>query len=124
MTNSQFTSRRYPWGDEADPNRANYRDTGIGTTGAVGCFPGGASPYGVEDLSGDVWEWTRSLWGKYPYDPSDGREKIDDNDRRVLRGGSFGDDQWFVRCAARYRDFPDLHWDYFGLRVGVVPVSP
>jgi formylglycine-generating enzyme required for sulfatase activity len=95
--------RRYPWGAQADPNRANYEDTGIKTSSAVGCFLGGASPYGCEDMSGNIWEWTRSLWGEdlynagfgYPYDPMDGREDLmaGTNVLRVLRGGSFGSDE-------------------------------
>jgi formylglycine-generating enzyme required for sulfatase activity len=103
----------FPWGDRPDPDRANYGDTGIGTTSAVGCFPRGASPYGVEDLSGNVWEWTRSLWGKewdkphyrYPYKPLDGREnvKAPREWRRVLRGGAFFYAAGFSRCAGRNR---------------------
>lgn len=46
--------RRYPWGNRASPNRANYDDTKVGMTNAVGCFPGGASPYRVEEVSGNV----------------------------------------------------------------------
>ena len=87
--------RIYPWGNEPDPNRANYGDTGINSTSAVGCFPGGASPYGVEDMSGNVWEWTRSLWGDYPY-PTDQQERARRENLqagretpRVLRGGAF-----------------------------------
>ncbi len=93
--------RIYPWGESPDPEKANYSDTGIGTTSAVGCFPGGASPYGAEDLSGNVWEWTRSLSKDYPYDPGDGREDLDADGRRVLRGGSFGGSDNGARCAAR-----------------------
>jgi formylglycine-generating enzyme required for sulfatase activity len=51
------------WSISCEPNRANYHDTNIGTTSGVGCFPGGVSPYGIQDISGNVWEWMRSLWG-------------------------------------------------------------
>jgi formylglycine-generating enzyme required for sulfatase activity len=119
-------ARRYPWGktpemDVADPGQANYYDTGIGTPSAVGCFPDGASPYGILDLSGDVWEWTQSLSADYPYDSKDGREEIDRNGSRVLRGGAFHDSERYVRCAYRLR-FDPLGW-YFrgGFRVVVAP---
>jgi formylglycine-generating enzyme required for sulfatase activity len=120
--------RIYPWGDDPDLDRANYADAGIGTTSAVGCFPGGASrPYRVEDLSGNVWEWTRSLWGKdwekpdfgYPYDPSDGREdlEVESDVLRVLRGGAFDDDQERVRCAYRGRGYAFNRLNVIGFRV-------
>ena len=99
----------YPWSNEADPNRANYGDTGINTTSAVGCFPGGASiPYGIEDLSGNVWEWTRSIQEDYPYPhDTEGRFQREDlqstgDEPRVLRGGAFGLDPRLVRCAVRF----------------------
>ncbi len=54
--------REYPWGDWQE-GRANTDELGLNDTTPVGIFPEGASPYGVLDLSGNVWEWTRSLWG-------------------------------------------------------------
>ncbi|WP_456429857.1 SUMF1/EgtB/PvdO family nonheme iron enzyme [Rhodocaloribacter sp.] len=125
--------RIYPWGDESpDPERANYRETRIWGTSAVGCFPQGATPEGIEELAGNAWEWTRSLWGEnlmessfsYPY-KRDGREDeaAPDNVRRVLRGGSFGLNDRGVRCAIRHRDLPDARGLNCGFRVVVLPFS-
>ena len=116
--------RDYPWGesegsDESDANRANYCDTGIEATSSVGCFPAGASPCGCEDLSGNVWEWTRSLYASYPYDGADGREKLEapPSESRVLRGGSFAFDRDVVRCAFRYWDLPFVRLSFIGFRL-------
>ncbi len=114
--------RAYPWGEAFDATRCNSRDLGLGDTTPVGIFPEGASPYGVLDLSGNVWEWTRSNYLDYPYNPDDGREELDNNDPRVLRGGAFSDDQDVVRCASRSRLNPDLRNYHVGFRVVVVPV--
>ena len=79
----------FPWGAKPDPNRANYDATGLGTTSAVGCFPDGVSPFGVEEMSGNVWEWCQSKYADYPY-ADDRRNLADASDAiRVVRGGSF-----------------------------------
>ena len=125
--------RQYPWEDKWDETRCNTSESGIGRTCAVGMYPDGASPFGVLDLAGNVWEWTSSLWGKdpwdpafkYPYDPADGRENVGAGDEilRVLRGGSWFDDQDGARCAYRCRNDPDYRFDDYGFRVVVSPIS-
>jgi formylglycine-generating enzyme required for sulfatase activity len=133
MQQNPAPGRRFPWGgDEPDPGRMNFDQTGINATNTVGCFPNGASPYGCEEMSGNVWEWTRSLWGKglsesdykYPYDPNDGREnlKAGDDVWRVVRGGAFDDFLSYVRCAARGRGSPDFRSHFVGFRVLVSPI--
>jgi formylglycine-generating enzyme required for sulfatase activity len=111
--------RIYPWGSDPDSNRANFFDTGIDATSAVGCFPGGTSPYGVEDSSGNVWEWCHSLYESYPYDPGDGREDPEADGPRVLRGGAFLASQEVVRSACRLTDFPGGRHSLIGFRVCV-----
>jgi formylglycine-generating enzyme required for sulfatase activity len=117
--------RVYPWGNDPDPDRANYGDTGTETTNAVGCFPGGVSPYGVEELSSNVEEWTRSLWGEYPY-PSEriARSKREDlqaptEESRVLRGGAVWGAPQGVRCASRGGYGARVVHDYVGFRVAL-----
>jgi formylglycine-generating enzyme required for sulfatase activity len=125
LVKNSLPARRYPWGNEPDSNCANYRDTEIGNTSSVGCFPAGASPYGCEEMSGNVWEWTRSLWGDYPY-PEEGpkrltREDLAAESERVLRGGSFFNDPRRVRCAYRFHLVPGRRNLDFGFRVVVSP---
>ena len=118
--------REYPWGDEWDATRCNNYELGLGDTTPVGIFPEGASPYGVLDLAGNVWEWTRSHFRKYPYDPGDGRENLEAGDdvHRVLRGGSFDDGARLVRAACRSWNYPFYRFGDDGFRVVVVsPVS-
>ncbi len=117
--------RIYPWGDQPDTNRANYSKTGIGAASAVGCFPLGASPYGCEEMAGNVWEWTRSIYKGYPYDPNDGREKPPESQdaEPVVRGGSFLLDTGCLRCACRSRRVAaGLNHDV-GFRVALSPSS-
>lgn len=117
--------QEYPWGNEFEADRANARETGIGRPSAVGCFPGGESPFHCEEMSGNVWEWTLSFDEDYPYRLRDRSEIIKDNsDRlRVWRGGSYFAASWFVRCAYRYRDAADDRPANIGFRVVAAPFS-
>jgi len=118
--------REYPWGDDWKELHVNNDELGLRETTPVGLFLNGASPYGVLDLSGNVWEWTRSLIKDYPYNPDDGRENLDAGDDidRVMRGGSFFDDTWFVRCAYRFWLYPNYGNVNIGFRVVASPLPP
>jgi formylglycine-generating enzyme required for sulfatase activity len=115
--------RIYPWGDE-DPTAELCNFSGnVGDTTPVGNYsPEGDSPYECADMAGNVWEWTRSLWGEnYPYDPADGRENLEASGSRVVRGGAFGYTEYHVRCAYRNGDAPYLRSGPYGFRVVVSP---
>jgi formylglycine-generating enzyme required for sulfatase activity len=109
--------REYPWGDEFDKSRCNARESDIGGTTPVGRYsPRGDSPYAVADMIGNVWEWTSSLHRPYPYDPTDGREDLEAEGNRVLRGGSWLSDQDLARCAVRLGGHPEGLLDLGGFR--------
>jgi formylglycine-generating enzyme required for sulfatase activity len=123
----------YPWDADFDIEKANTGEGGVGTTSAVGCYPAGASPYGIQDMSGNVWEWTRSLYGKIynqsdPYNPFDLRReelKAGDDIRRVLRGGSWDFNGGDARCAYRFRfssRTPSTSTAVFGSWCGLLPL--
>ena len=125
--------RAFPWGEDFDPDRANVQQL-VGEPSAVGAFAGGSSPVGAEDLAGNVWEWTRSLFGRnwtkpdfsYPYRVGDaGREDAGAKDdvHRVVRGGSWIDLADGARCAYRGGSPPGGRSGDLGFRV-VLRSSP
>jgi len=95
--------RRYPWGNEFDPERCNIRESGIEDTTMIGNYPGGESPYRCSDMAGNVWEWTSSYYEE-------------DKEHIVLRGGSWDFLGGFARCAGRIRDFPEDRDNFGGFR--------
>jgi len=125
--------RLFPWGNDlpkdsllnaADSSlpvawaRPDQND-GYRYTAPVGSYPAGNSPYGVEDMAGNAWEWTRSLYRDYPYKPADGREiqaSPAAGDKVVMRGGGWFDDYGSVRSTLRYGAIPDLSHDATGFR--------
>jgi formylglycine-generating enzyme required for sulfatase activity len=109
--------REYPYPGGFDPQKANtYR---IGQTSAVGIYPNGASPFGVLDMSGNVWEWCLNKHAQ----PEN--IQLSGDASRVVRGGSWNLNHDSARAAYRLRLHPSFRFSYLGFRVvGVsAPVS-
>ncbi len=110
-----LTGSEYPWGANYEAGRANCDEPGseitngtyLQRTSAVGIYPN-ASPEGIHDLSGNVWEWCADR-----YDPSDQGESAS----RVLRGGSWFSLAWNLRAADRDRGGPGGRSSDVGFRV-------
>ncbi|MDQ0584854.1 ergothioneine biosynthesis protein EgtB [Streptomyces rishiriensis] len=102
-------SMRYPWGDaDPAPEHANLGQRHLRPAPA-GSYPAGASPLGVRQLIGDVWEWTSSDFLPYPgfrmFPYKEYSEVFFGPEHKVLRGGSFAVDP--VACRGTFRN-----WDY------------
>ncbi len=111
------TDRRiFPWGNEPRKDRANYESTGTTPVGQFGCPE---CPFGLADMAGNVWEWTRSPYQPYPYDPTDDRANLDADALWVMRGGHFGDPPRLIRAAARGAADPGARRAFIGFRVAV-----
>jgi formylglycine-generating enzyme required for sulfatase activity len=110
--------RIWPWGMEPRRDRANFGSRG---TTPVGSFPCPECPYPVLDMSGNVWEWTRSPYQPYPYDESDDDAGLQAEALWVMRGGSFGDTGQHVRAANRGGADPGARRPFIGFRVALVP---
>jgi formylglycine-generating enzyme required for sulfatase activity len=121
-------SRLYPWGNEWEVDLCNSGESNLSGTTPVHQFsPHGDSSYGIADMAGNVQEWCSSLFGTYPYDPTDGREVLVYNpderglmprmhetgcvanpqqieaafDKQVIRGGTWRQPRTQSRCAYR-----------------------
>lgn len=113
--------RPYPWGAEARRDRANYEGRG---TAPVGNAPCPECPYGLADMSGNVWEWTSSPYQPYPYDPDDDRTALAADALWVMRGGHYGDPARLVRTSVRGAADPGARRPFIGFRVALAERPP
>ncbi|TEU19496.1 MAG: hypothetical protein E3J21_03515 [Anaerolineales bacterium] len=106
--------RMYPWGNEWDPSKANVKDTGLRGTAAVGSFGAGASPYGVEDMAGNVWEWAADWYEACP--GSSYQSDYFGQRFRVQRGGGWFETADFVTTTYRNANSETAASDDLGFR--------
>jgi formylglycine-generating enzyme required for sulfatase activity len=125
------TVRTYPWGDHViDCSLANYYIGGdkgycMNDTTKIGSYPAGASPYGVMDMAGNVWEWIND-W----YDPNYYKVSPDSNPKgpstgayRCVRGGDLNDPRGSILLRTGHRDYNDISTTNFtfGFRCAASP---
>lgn len=135
--------RRYPWGDAWEPERLNCAERlarkemkkvsqweewwaenadtllqAVNTTG-VGQFPAGASPYGLLDMGGNVWEWCDAWYDAYP--GSQAEHENFGQQFKAMRGGSWMGTRRNVRCAFRLRNPSDERLNNVGFRCASLP---
>lgn len=110
--------REYPWGDSIDKLKCNYLDTELGRPSPVGIFLQGKTKQGVYDLSGNVYEWTRTDFDQ----KKELKDCFFDIEHIVLRGGSSFDHGETCRCAVRDYDEPDLRSKEVGFRCARIKV--
>jgi formylglycine-generating enzyme required for sulfatase activity len=112
-------ARRYPWGNEPpDRSRARY-GAGWNETAPVGAHPRGASPYGMLDAAGNVWQWVSSAYRAYPWRPADGREDAAGEVVRGTRGGGHDSPAEAITTTQRGRTLsraPDAGHHNIGFR--------
>jgi len=119
----------FPWGNTFGGEYLNYCDAncdyyrmdkqvndGYQYTAPAGSYLSSASWVGALDMSGNVLEWTSSLYRPYPYRLDDGRESMSDKNSRIFRGGSWNGIAGSVRAAVRNRDIPNIWFSSLGFR--------
>jgi formylglycine-generating enzyme required for sulfatase activity len=116
------SDRLFPWGDEISCDLAQYGECG-GQTRPVGSYPGGISPYGIHDMAGNAWEWTRDWYAPdyYTWTPDHDPAGPETGTFKVTRGGA-----WFYvadhqRTSFRNHARPKVSYSYVGFRCASTP---
>jgi serine/threonine protein kinase len=107
-------AQTYPWGNTPPNNNLLNYNNATGDTTEVGKYPMGASPYGVLDMAGNVWEWVSDFYvqnyyatlGENASNPPGPPESLSEHGYHVVRGGSWYDNSRLVRSAFRGGNFP------------------
>jgi formylglycine-generating enzyme required for sulfatase activity len=101
--------RAYPWGDKFDPALCNTYESRIRHTTPVNRYPAGASPNGVCDMIGNIWEWCLNA--------QDGALDMNSRAQRAVRGGSFISTRDRARVLACFHLNPLCRYDTIGFRI-------
>ena len=112
--------RIFPWGSQPTSDFANFNTGEIHSVGSKSCSE---CAYGLADMAGNVWEFTRSPLQDYPYDPEDDLENLSEDALWVMRGGSFADAINNVRTAVRGAADPGVRSSTIGFRVVISTVQ-
>ncbi|MEZ5526381.1 MAG: SUMF1/EgtB/PvdO family nonheme iron enzyme [Gammaproteobacteria bacterium] len=107
-------SRIYPWGNQFVSGKANVNSSTPQAVGSVQCSD---CVYGLSDMSGNVWEWTRSPYREYPFDTDLTGVDLADDALWTMRGGSFSDENNNARAAVRGAADPGARRAFIGFRV-------
>lgn len=126
--------RTYPWGNEFDGSRVNFCDSncefewankvyddGYADTAPVGSYSNNGSPYGVYDMSGNVWEWVADWYDVHYYKNSPSENPLGPKDEenksfKVLRGGGWDGYAFSARATARTGPYLDFQHGVVGFR--------
>ncbi len=123
--------RKFPWGDSSGRgDLANFADKntvfawsdreiddGYAESAPVGSFPRGVSPFGVEDMAGNVWEWCSDFFQEYKSTPRTNPRGPNAGTKRVYRGGSWKSRFASLRVTARNSNLPNYSCNDLGFRV-------
>ena len=113
--------RIFPWGNETPSfARLNFsrRWQGAHTLQPVGNYEAGNSPYGVQDMAGNVWEWVNDWYdaGSYAAGPARNPQGVSSGSSKILRGGSWTNSADTVRATHRREEDPDMRNSDSGFR--------
>jgi formylglycine-generating enzyme required for sulfatase activity len=123
--------RKYPWGNhEGRGDLANFADLnttfawsdrniddGYAESSPVGAFPLGASPFGIEDMAGNVWEWCLDYYASYRGAPKVNPRGPTFGTKHVCRGGSWKSRFSSLRTTARWLNVPTFSCNDLGFRI-------
>jgi formylglycine-generating enzyme required for sulfatase activity len=112
---------RFPWGNTKPANHLANFNKEIMKTDIVGSYPEGASPYGVLDMAGNVWEWLVDWYAADYYENSADTDPQgpEEGEERVVRGGSWSNNAELIRSANRSQENPKSKLNIIGFRLAL-----
>ena len=118
-------ARRWPWGHtfkqriKNTNTHANVWNQSGAHLQPVASYETGVSPYGAQDMAGNVWEWVADWYSEtfYHHTPDRNPKGPAVGSRRVVRGGSWLNAEMLARCSTRIGQYPEIGTSFIGFRL-------